>query len=124
MGYYMEQRDSLDFTIKKKNVEGCLKALKEMAEIDGNFSWIQNAVVRAANTITQAFKEWRWHVDLNESGDIIFIRFEGQKLGDEDCLFQTIAPFVEKGSYIEMSGEEDCVWRYNFDGTDCTETWG
>ena len=123
MGYYIEQRSDMEFKIKKEFIAGCLKALKEMAERDNNFSWVQNVVVRGADTITQAFHEWRWNVQFNEAGDISALYFEGEKLGDEDSLFQTIAPFVEAGSYIEISGEEGSIWRYCFDGTDCTESY-
>jgi hypothetical protein len=122
MGYYVSQMDDCQFKIKKENIAGCLQALKEMAKREANFSWVQNVVVRGADTITQAFDEWRWQVKFNEDGDVSALYFEGQKLGDEDSLFQTIAPFVEAGSYIGMSGEEDCIWRYCFDGTDCVES--
>ena len=121
MGYYVTQQDDCEFKIKKENIAGCLQALKVMAERENNFSWVYNHKVRGADTIVQAFDEWRWQAQFNEEGDLSALYFEGSKLGDEESLFQTIAPFVEAGSYIGMTGEEDCLWRYVFDGTDCTE---
>lgn len=36
-------------------------------------------------------------------------------------MFNTIAPFVEKDSYIQVSGEEGDSWRWVFNGTTCEE---
>jgi hypothetical protein len=53
--------------------------------------------------------------------DIIGIDFTGECAGAEKELFNAIAPYVEKDSWIEMSGEEGEVWRYVFDGEKCFE---
>lgn len=62
---------------------------------------------------------WRWRLVFDGmTGDVNKIEFESSdgKLGDEDILFNTIAPFVGEGSYIEMVGEDGEMWRWVFDG--------
>jgi hypothetical protein len=49
------------------------------------------------------------------------IHFEGEKIGQEDLLFEAIAPWVRDGSYIEMSGEDDAMWRWFFHAGECHE---
>lgn len=53
--------------------------------------------------------------------DIIDIDFMSECLGSNKELFDVIAPYVEKDSYIEMSGEEGEIWRWVFDGKDYQE---
>jgi len=50
------------------------------------------------------------------------IYFNGEKFdGTEHEMFNSIAPFVEAGSYIEMLGEGGEIWRWVFDGETCEE---
>jgi len=49
------------------------------------------------------------------------MEFEREKIGQEDLLFDAIAPWVREGSYIEMSGEDDAMWRWVFRGGGCHE---
>ena len=50
------------------------------------------------------------------------ISFDGERQdGTETAMFDSIAPFVEPGSYIEMQGEDGEVWRWVFDGVNCIE---
>ena len=53
---------------------------------------------------------------ISENGNIFELNFAGEKLGDDEILFQAIAPFVKKDSYIEMQGECGLIWRWSFDG--------
>ena len=47
------------------------------------------------------------------------IEFDGATFHDEDAVFSAIAPYVEAGSYITMSGEDDEWWCWYFDGSTC-----
>jgi hypothetical protein len=129
----MNQRSS-QFYIKAENKAGALQAIKDLAkdehqagsdQFDKNwrYAWVSNKY-KNAETLEEALAHWRWHAvvsENNDSGDIVAIDFQGEKLGDEEVLFTAIAPFVEKGSYIEIHGEEDCFWRWVFDGETMTE---
>ena len=130
MGYCIEQRGA-KFTILAKNKPKALEALKAIAGNTDNmgggsssgekwYSWVNMGYVSRA-TLEKAIEDWRWHAETNEEGDINDIWFDGQKIGDEDHFFAALAPFVEKGSYVEMQGEEGEIWRYAFNGKSMTE---
>lgn len=59
--------------------------------------------------------EWRWHLTMQDGG-VIDIEFTGEKYGDDRIMFAAIAPFVEKGSYINMRGECGELITWSFDG--------
>lgn len=136
MGYYMHQMDS-KFEIKVANKVKALEAIRNlMGQVDkkgsggsmnGNgkwkehYSWVGTEEVLKAETLEDAMKEWRWDVETDRDGNIDSIMFDGEKLGDDMQLFSAIAPFVEKGSFIEMSGDDAAIWRWVFKNGECLE---
>ena len=134
MGYYMSNREA-DFKIKSENIPGALEAMRKLAtqtnrgsggswsskgKTSSSFAWVDTEKFANAKTLKDALHEWRWEVEFMAE-DIITIYFEGEKLGDDSILFDALAPFVEPGSYIEMSGEDNAIWRWSFDGKTCVE---
>lgn len=126
MGYCMSQSESL-IRIEKKNVTKAMKAVKALAGketiADGSgrhFSWVDQNFVNASDFKT-VMKAWRWEVVFDTDGDVSDLRFYGEKLGDDYLLMKAIAPFVRKGGYIEMHGEDGERWRWVFDGKQCYE---
>lgn len=113
MGYCMELRGS-NFFISAKNKEKALQAIKDLAK-DVN-SWVNTDEFVNAKTLEEAMQAWSWHVEENDKGDVFDIYFEGEKLGDDTILLEAIAPYVKKGSYIDMTGEDSSIWRWAFDG--------
>jgi len=125
MGYYMDQIEA-DFEIKHDLQEKALEAIKNLASGSDSprhlhYAWVNDGEYCDAKDLDTAMDAWRWHVERNEDGDIDYISFEGEKLGDDEILFNAIAPYVTQGSYIQMSGEEGCIWRWVFDGEKCAE---
>ena len=124
MGYCMNQIGS-SFHIKAKNIQPALKALQDHFNETGDTSWISSREVIEAKTFHEAMKACRWDVshavDSNCFKDIFAIQFNGEKLGADETIFNVIAPYVEAGSYIEIAGEDDLHWRWNFDGQGVTE---
>jgi len=117
MGYYMRHKNSL-FEIESTNALPALKAIKDLVNHTDSFSWVNTNGLSKAKILKEAFEAWRWGV----LGDpITEIYFNGEKIGDDRILFDTIAPFVKPGSYIEMSGEDGLIWRWCFDGNKCSE---
>jgi hypothetical protein len=129
MGYYVSQEDA-EFFISKDNFDRCLAAIKGLMgqedKMTGEswsggvqtgrwFYWVDTEKVLAAQTLIEALGAWQWEA-VTSDGDIVDILFQGEKLGADDNLFETIAPFVKCGSYIEMRGEEGELWRYFFKG--------
>ena len=142
MGYCMNQREA-SFKIKKENVEPCLKSLKKLAAQAGkkgsggtyanilinrangkhtlNFSWVDTERFAEVKTLKDAIGEWQWDIEMQKDGSVDGIYFSGDKSGDDIQLFEAIAPYVESGSYIEMSGEDGTIWRWKFEEGKCTE---
>ena len=133
MGYCISMIDS-DFRMKAESKPAALQALKDMWDDETNmsggswgsggqkeqkwFAWMNNSDIQNCVTFEQAMNEWRYPVTLSVEGHgaINDIDFEGEKIGDEELMFNAIAPFVEADSYITMLGEDGEQWRYFFDG--------
>lgn len=62
-----------------------------------------------------------YELKFDDDGNIVDISFYGDKLGDEPRVFQKIAPYVKDGSYIEMEGEDNDIWRWVFKDSKCRE---
>lgn len=124
MGYYMNQIYS-DFQMKAEYKTKALEAIKKIVSsvpgFDKHFLWIDNNVIKKCETFEDAMDEWRWETIKDNENNIIGVSFSGEKLGDDLTLFETIAPFVKKGSFIQMIGEEDNIWRWTFNGEKCFE---
>ena len=123
MGYYMEQRDS-DFTIKQENIQKAWDALIKLFETKKrHYSWVDTRSVLEASSFRDAMEEARWVIYYdNNREDVCGILFNGEKYGgDEIIILGAIAPYVEDGSYIEMSGEDGAIWRWVFNDGDIEE---
>jgi len=132
MGYCIDQKDTV-FKMKADNLPKALAALKAIAgdkdRMGGGsssgdcwFSWCDMSYVDEDN-FGDAFAKLNWDVReyLDDDGNIIDVEFVGEKSGDDEYILNTIAPFVEPGSYIEMHGEDGALWRWFFDGKTCEE---
>ena len=64
-------------------------------------------------------KSYNFHLDLD--GSITELTFKGEKLSDDLEMFQSIAPYVQDGSYIWMIGEDGSQWRWVFQSGVCRE---
>lgn len=118
MGYNIQNTRS-KFVIKKENYGNVVKAIHGLAGKESiedssgkHFSWVNNDFVDFSGII-ELFAAWRWSVEENDFG-INCISFDGQKLGNDHLFFNTIAPYVENGSFIEIMGEDGCIWRWFF----------
>lgn len=111
MGYYADQVD-VDFYLDKSNFPKVIAAIRALAG-NGRYSWVKDSYLDSDN-IVDIFRCWRWGVSLDDNGNIVDISFAGEKLGDDEVLFQAIAPYVKNNSYIEMHGEDHAMWRWVF----------
>jgi hypothetical protein len=128
MGYCMSQKNA-KFKIKASKRAKVLNAIKglhgkESIHDSGgrHFSWVDHNFHKL-NDLADIFRAWRWEI-TEEAGDVVNISFSGEKLGDDGILFEAIAKYVEKGSFIEMEGEDDSIWRWEFNGKTCRENYG
>jgi hypothetical protein len=124
----MKQRDSR-FRMAAEKLPAALAAVQALAEQATSFQWVDSNFAQAS-TVAEILEDWRWEGEFDPiTGDLTDIHFIGEKLGDEEILFQALAPFVDKGSFIEMQGEDGDLWRWTFDGQQMIEqvariTWG
>jgi hypothetical protein len=131
----MEQRGS-KFFIAQVNQARALEAALELCNhpemmrggswrgetrLSACFSWVDMDKFKAAENLVKAIKCWGWEPSVDAEGNITGINFAREKSGQENLLFDAIAPFVQDGSYIEMSGEDDVMWRWVFKGGECHE---
>jgi len=121
MGYCISLKEA-KFRIPQCSVYDALQALKSLAgketirDSSGrHFSWVHTQTFLDAETLREAMEAWRWPVEVDWDGNIVDIDFAGQKLGDDELFFRTLAPFVEDGSYIAIQGEDDDIWRWVFE---------
>lgn len=118
MGYCI-QITGCDLRVPKERLPDLLAALKEEWEPDEegavpSMRWVSSEAIQAATTLRQVLDEWRWEPYYDTNGDLVELIFQGEKLGDDANLMATIAPFADHGGYIEVRGEDDCMWRWVF----------
>jgi hypothetical protein len=126
MGYCMDQSETV-FNIAKENISSAVKSIQDLhgkETIQGgsgrHFSWVDEDFYKQGD-LTKILNAWRWNPNFDMEGNVVNIEFTGEKLGDDQILFDAIAPFVKEGSYIEMRGEDGAIWRWVFDGKTCEE---
>lgn len=134
MGYCMDQ-NSAEFFIAAKDVEAAMLAVRALdgaeeanhaggaSYKDGKcfaryYSWVAQGFGQKT-TLVDMVNAWRWMMHQNDAGDIVDISFNGDKYGDDDILFNTLAPFVRSGSFISMRGEDGALWRWYFIDGEC-----
>ncbi len=121
MGYYVSSRYS-EFHIT--NYDAALAAIRKLvirAKRNGKgFTWVDSDSVMKARTIEEALKLWGWNFAPERIYDPI--EFIGEKMGDDRVLFDTIAPFVRDGSYLELEGSDGAIFRWNFKGGEVIAT--
>ena len=123
MGYSAKCIDA-EFDIEPDKRPGALAALKALADRPREHDWgyTDYEEVAEATDLFTAIRTFGWECPfLLESGpsdqylQAASYLYEKLSYGDK-LLFNTIAPFVKPGSYLEMSGEDGARWRYVFDG--------
>ncbi len=91
MGYCVRMK--LDVVIPKNKVEDCLKAINKLQTEE------------YAN-IKDAFEAWRYITSTDSRENVTITFFDGEKWGNDEFLFEAIAPFVWEDSTIHCYGED------------------
>lgn len=86
-----------------------------------NYAWVDTSEIKKAKNVEDLLRAFRWNPEIDENEDIVDLYFTGEKLGDDEFLFNVIASGVESGSYIEMQGEDGTIWRWCFNDGKCEE---
>jgi hypothetical protein len=65
--------------------------------------------------VYKKLEDYGYAPETDDDSNVTGLDFVGDKVAyDEDEMFEEIAPFVEDGSFIEMSGEDGARWRWVF----------
>src|SRR5574343_585612 len=114
MGYYISQDDQ-SFTILNKNIPLALKALRKYGSVP------EDNDKNDEEAFYSIMSDYCWETEIDENGNVVKIDFCGENLWDDFKIFQTIAPYVENDSFIEMHGEDGRLWRWFFKNGECKE---
>jgi hypothetical protein len=120
MGYCIELTDN-NFKIKKENLDDAFKALKEFMKTKKKVMWVEPSIIIKTKDVFEAFEEIGYPLATDKNGDYILDYFCGEKLGDDLEILKSIAPYVEKDTYIEFVGEDGDKFRFVFDGNKCED---
>ena len=128
MGYYINIVDH-DVVIPTDRMASALHELKAMAmnkdkmggggftgvgePVEQWFSWVDMQQLANAETLIEAFDAWRYDFVKYNDG-VVLENFEGEKLGDDAFLWETLAPFIKDGGFMEVHGEDQYYWRWKF----------
>lgn len=119
MSYYCTMRDS-SFYMSKNDIPKAVKAILESEFADS----LQSPINQNANeteVFEQYIKDNGYEVEFSPTGDIDGILFHEDRIKDDISFFNIFAEFVVPGSYLEMVGLSNDVWRMYFDGESCRE---
>lgn len=140
MGYYVEY--NIEATFKPESEPEMLKAINALHEPEtlkahasgGSwsggerkevwYSWVDNPPPGGFTTIEDAMYAWRFDVDQWDG--LKHFSFTGEKLGQEEILFEALAPFLD--GEIFARGEDGEEWGFRFkDGRmiqlECIKNW-
>lgn len=115
----------LSFSIQKENIFKVLEALdsspycylseEELESIRGGNAEKQQDI------LWKAFWDNGYSPEFDSDGNVDDLSHQAEYWYDDNKFFEVFAPYVDKGSYIEMSGEDGQLWRMLFDGEHCQE---
>jgi hypothetical protein len=130
MGYYVDTTEAVIFIYKDK-FEDCYKAMCKLNERDdlksgGSwregkaeskwFSWMDANYPEKCKSMEDILHELGFEgISYDEEGNLIDLCYSN-KIGSEEHFFQSIAPFIKEGSYINWSGEDNSMWQWYFNG--------
>ena len=142
MGYYVDTTAANIF-ISKDKFEDCYNAMCKLNERDdlksgGSwgagisadepkpeginyhpgrwFSWMDANYPDKCKSMEDILHELGFeNISYDKEGNLIDLCYSN-KIGSEEHFFQSIAPFIKEGSYINWSGEDNELWQWYFDG--------
>lgn len=88
-------------------------------QLANRYRLVDTSSILNAQTIEDLLLAFLYRPEIADNGDIIAIHFEGETLGDEEQLFDAIAPFVKENSWIEMEWKEGEICRWVFKNYAC-----
>jgi len=72
-----------------------------------------------AERVAEIIADAGYELDGDENGNINGFTSDGSDICDDDELYQTLAPFLRSGSFLELSNELGDTWRWVFFDGNC-----
>ena len=82
--------------------------------IESWYSWVTNPGPKGFPTLFDAMEEWGFSLDKDGT-----FYFDGEKLGQEEILFEALAPFLSGDIYARA--EDNHEWGFRFQNGKMTE---
>lgn len=79
------------------------------------FSWMDANYPETCHTLTDVLTALGFDISFDDQENIIGLRYQS-KIGAESHFLEAIAPFVKSESYINWLGEDNDMWRNEFNG--------
>ena len=112
--------------IEAAKIDAALEAINDLFRTGETYSWCRGPdnVFEGYTNIHEAFEDWSFRAKYATiSGDIRVMHFTGEKLGDDERLWEALAPFItsihhaeHQNSWLIYTREDGEKWRYNFVG--------
>lgn len=83
------------------------------------FSWLDWNYDETCFTAQEIFKELGFHTEIDEEGNLRILAYDN-KNNQEELFLKACAPYVAEGSYIIWQGEDEKMWKHEFDGETMT----
>ncbi len=80
-----------------------------------SYHWVDSQELLDAENLGEALTAWRWEPAFDEVGNVVNLRFRGQKAGDDEVLLEALAPFVEDGGFLVIEDESGAIRRWRFE---------
>jgi len=123
MGYYVQITYS-NAVIYSEHLPAALEALRALDARDdlksggsnrGDkwFAWMNDFDLANATSVVSVLKKLGFEADSDAHGGLEIGGYDS-KMGDEGIFIQTLAPYIESGSYIEWQGEDNEAYRWHF----------
>lgn len=84
--------------------------------VDKWYSWVDTKTCLEATQLITVIRQFLEESSQDETDPLTFYLSESNKMGQEQDLFEVLAPFIEPNTNVEWTGEDDSHWRWKFTG--------
>jgi len=116
MSVYLDECN-FDLTIKKKNIPAAFEAAKKLIQSGEYGVWDDDK--ENWESLEKLINATCWVAGFDKKGNLI-LEEAPENFNDQDIVFfNTIAPYVEVGSYIDINTSDFQHFEWYFDGNNC-----
>lgn len=126
MGFRIEE-DTIkaDLFISVDEFDKAFKLAKTHTLNQEDYCRVERKEVEDSANLEEYINAMGWDMRTNDNGDLISVYNHGINVADEELLFESIAPLMKDGSYVEFEREGydgDQKERYDFSNRTVTQT--